>query len=85
MQKKEMIISTAEHYGKLPVHYTLLNKRVLGASLIADAWSYINIKWSFLLKITVGVKMADADRGVHVCKTMLPLKMTICHYTTEVH
>lgn len=60
-----MIISTAEHYDKIPntLIYTQLYKRVLGASLITDAWSYINIKWSFLLKITVGIKMADADRG----------------------
>lgn len=59
-----MIISTAEHYDKIPntLIYTQLYKRVLGASLITDAWSYINIKWSFLLKITVGIKMADADR-----------------------
>ncbi len=43
--KKEMIISTAEHYGKIPntLIYTHLYKRVLGASLITDAWSYINI------------------------------------------
>lgn len=37
--------------------YTLLNNRVLGASLLTDAWSLV-------LKITIGIKMADADREV---------------------
>lgn len=72
MNAKKSIISTAEHCGAFPIQifniiYTLLNKGVLGASLITDVWSYIN-KWkydTFLgLKITVGIKMADADREV---------------------
>lgn len=44
--------------------------RVLGASLIADAWSYVNIKWSILLKITVSKWLMQTE-GFCVCKTML--------------
>lgn len=44
------------------INLHIAKQRVLGASLNTDAWSYINVKWSS--SITVGIKMADADRGV---------------------